>query len=116
MSVVITRLENVDEAIRDTVNEPVLLSDTPTPYIGAQVLQWLRLADAREGITARGLDQFEHLRGELAVVLHPVTQILERFRLQVDDPVRRVAPASHVLLSGFEALGQCFDRFEVDSA
>ena len=59
----IPRLKHVDEAIGDAVYEPIFLSDTPTPHVGPEILQRLRLADAAERIEAArretGLAEFD---------------------------------------------------------
>jgi hypothetical protein len=79
---VVPRLKEIDAPLADEVHDPVLLREPARPGARGQILQWLRLADARERISQDGLDQIESPQCELSIGLDPIAKILQKLRLE----------------------------------
>ena len=80
-------LQKIDSTFANQVYKAVFLGESARPGAGRKVLQWLRLAHSREGISQNSLNQIEGAKGNLAVRFHPVLQILDELRMKYGHPL-----------------------------
>ena len=86
-SVVITRLQEVDPAIPDEVDDAMLFGETARPRAGRQVLQRLGLPNTREGITEDRLHEVQTSQSHLPVGRHPEAQVVDELRVKDAQPL-----------------------------
>jgi hypothetical protein len=79
---VVSGLKKVDPCLRDEVDKPVFLCDSPGPDAAAEVLERLRFPDALKRIAHDRLDKIKHSQGGLAVGMHPMTQVVAELSLK----------------------------------
>ena len=87
-------LQEVDARRGDEVDETVFLGQAARPGAGELVLQWLRLADAGEGIAQHGLDEAKEPQGGRAGDLDPSGEVGEKVPIE-----ERLAPGGGFSLS-----------------
>ena len=75
----VASLKEIDPSFADSIDETVLLRQSPRPATGKQIFQRLGFSNSSEGITENALDQFESAKRDFAVCLDPMTQILAEF-------------------------------------
>ena len=94
LSIVVTRLKEVDTVVPDEIHEPVLLREPARPRSDREVLQRLRLADTSEGNAEDGLHQFQSPENDPAVCLDPVPKVPSELGLK--DGIARAPTLSIV--------------------
>lgn len=82
VSVVVPSLKKIDTICAHQIDKTVLLGYAPGPGIGGNELEGLRFANAFKRITKDVFDDSNHAQGRLAIMLDPVLQILDEFRLK----------------------------------
>lgn len=78
----IPTLEKIDPVIADKIDNAMFLGEAAGPDARGEILEWLRLADAGEGIAHDGLYQVEGAERHLAVSFDPVAQVVTELRLE----------------------------------
>jgi hypothetical protein len=78
---VVAGLKKVDGVVADAVHESLLSRDPSGPEFRAEVLQWLRLANAPEGVAPNLFHQPENLERDLTIRTAPVLEVLHAFVL-----------------------------------
>lgn len=87
-SVVVPRLKEIDLVSLHHVHEAMLFGHAAGPCPCQNVLQWLGLADATEGIVYSRFNEVQHAAGDGAVGLNPVTQVLTKLQMEDSERLR----------------------------
>lgn len=78
----VPRLKEVDAVVADEIDDAVLLGEAARPDSGAEVLQWLGLPQALEGVAENRLDEVEGPEGDAAVRVDPEPEVFEELLLE----------------------------------
>ncbi len=70
-TVVIPRMQKLYPISENLIYQPIGFVDPPQPDISAKMFQVLRLADSREWIMKRGIDEIDHSQRCLPVGADP---------------------------------------------
>ena len=81
-SIVVPRLEKVDPAHTNEVDQAVLLGDSAGPAPRKVELERLGLAETLEGVPEDRFDEVENAQRDLPVGANPVTEIVAEFRVE----------------------------------
>jgi hypothetical protein len=84
----VSSLEEVNGFIRDTVHQPMLLSNTPRPTACQQISEGFRLSQPLEWILHHGLYEVQHSDCGAAFGFDPKTEVLPELGLKDRDPLR----------------------------
>jgi hypothetical protein len=84
----VSSLEEVNGFIRDTVHQPMLLSNTPRPTACQQISEGFRLSQPLEWILHYGLYEVQHSDCGAAFGFDPKAEVLPKLRLKDRDPPR----------------------------
>ena len=76
-SIVVACLDELNAIVLDVVYQPMLLCDAARPDTGGGFSEWFGFADTAVWIPARGLNEAENSKGDLAIVSNPPCQIFE---------------------------------------
>src|ERR1035437_5463381 len=94
----VPRLQKIDAALADSVDEPMFLGDAPRPAICQYELQWFRLANTCERGIHHRFHEFQSSKRYFPVGFHPISQVLAKFRLEyrltLNGPSQAPSPAA----------------------
>ena len=84
----VSSLEEINSFIRDTVYQPVFLTDTTRPAPCEHISERFRLSQPLEWISHHGLDQVQRPNCGATFRFNPKTEVLPELRLKNCDPLR----------------------------
>jgi len=96
-SVVVATLQELDSICLHEIDAAVLLRNAARPEVGAEVFQGFGMADAREGIPKRGLDEIDQAFGRPAFGVDPMAQVFDKLGVEYGNALSftlqdRIAP------------------------
>lgn len=98
----VPRLKEIDPSVPDKVDDPMLLGQPSRPGSAWKILERLGLPDSAEGIAQHSLHEIQRSERYLPVGLHPILEIVDKFRLEHGHPITmaRRSPRATPLLLG----------------
>ncbi len=87
-SVVVPRLKEIDLVSLHYVHQAMLFRHPAGPCPRQNVLQWLGLADANEGIAHSRFNEVQNAEGYGAVGVDPVTKVLTKLQMEDGETLR----------------------------
>src|SRR5260221_2307489 len=87
MSIVITRLQEIDSRLAEPAYQTMFLSDSPRPSSGERVPKPLGFADSGERVPQNSLDQLQDAQRSVAIGLNPIAKILSKFAVENGNPL-----------------------------
>jgi hypothetical protein len=84
----VSSLQEINGFIRDTVDQPMFLTDTTRPAPCQHISERFRLSESLEWISHHGVDQIQHSDCSATFGFDPKTEVLPELRLKDRDPLR----------------------------
>src|SRR5260370_115488 len=89
----ISGLTEVDPVSRYSIDEAVLLGDSPGPSAGEFMLERFWLADAMKWVSEGIFHELQDAESDVAIRFHPPAEILTKFRVECSVSRSRLAQA-----------------------